>query len=136
MLTCLDAALRASKPLAVEEFRPCALEGGTRSLLMQRERGAEVLVQVLVWPEQAVQAGDGGERPASIEGAGELSELGQFARRGFLLPRARRGARPGPRPDGASRSQPTGARDPARVDPASLEAVLAAGSFRARAEPA
>ena len=64
MLTCLDAALRASEPLAVEELRPRALEGGTRSLLMQLERSAEVLVQVVVSPEEAVQAGDGGEEPS------------------------------------------------------------------------
>src|SRR6478609_7367739 len=88
MLTCLDAALRASKPLAVEEFRPCALEGGARSLLMQLERDAEVLVQVVVWPEQAVQAGDGGERPASIEGIGELGELRQFPLRGLAVARS------------------------------------------------
>ena len=90
MLTRLDAALRASEPLAVEELRPRALEGGARSLLVQLERGAEVLVQVVVSPEEAVQAGDGGECPASIEGAGELGELRQFPRRGL---RARRLAR-------------------------------------------
>src|SRR6476619_4054091 len=85
MLTCLDAALRASEPLAVEEFRPRALEGGTRSLLMQLERSAEALIEVLVSPEEAVQAGDGGEGPASIDGAGELGELRQFPRRGLAL---------------------------------------------------
>jgi hypothetical protein len=63
MLTRLDAALRASEPLAVEELRPRAVEGGARSLLVQLERGAEMLVQVVVSPEEALQAGDGGECP-------------------------------------------------------------------------
>jgi len=85
MLTRLDAALRASEPLAVEELRPCSLEGGTRSLIMQLECGAEVLVQVVVCPEEAVQAGDGGECPASIDGAGELGELRQLPRSGLAL---------------------------------------------------
>ena len=85
MLTRLDAALRASEPLAVEELCPRALEGGARPLLVQLERGAEVFVQVAVLPEEAVQAGDGGERPPSVEGAGELGELRQFPCRGFAL---------------------------------------------------
>src|SRR6476620_2337532 len=85
MLTRVDAAFRASEPLAVEEFRPCALEDGTRSLLMQLERGAEMLVQVVVSPAQPGQAGDRGECPASIEGAGELRELRQFPDRGIAL---------------------------------------------------
>src|SRR6476469_8218302 len=85
MLTRLDAALRASEPLAVEELCPRALEGGARPLLVQLERGAEVLVQVAVLPEEALQAGDGGECPPSVEGAGELGELRQFPRRVFAL---------------------------------------------------
>jgi hypothetical protein len=52
---------------------------------MQFERRAEVLVQVVVWPEEAVQAGDGGECPASIQRAGELGELRQLAHRGLAL---------------------------------------------------
>src|ERR1044072_2700905 len=91
MLARLDAALRASEPLAVEELSPRALEGGARSLLVQLECGAEVLVQVVVCPEEAVQAGDGGECPASIDGGGELGELRQFARRGLALAGSRVG---------------------------------------------
>src|SRR6476620_9969295 len=91
MLSRVDAALRASEPLAVEELRPRAVEGRARSLLVQVERRAEVLVQVVVWPEEAVQARDGGECPASIEGAGELGELRQFPRRGLPLAGSRVG---------------------------------------------
>ena len=58
---------------------------------MQLERGAEVLVQVVVWPEEAAQAGDGGECPASIERAGELGELRQLAHRGLALAGSRVG---------------------------------------------
>src|SRR6266496_3039348 len=89
MLTCLDAALRASEPLAVEELRPPALKGGTRSVLVQLERGEEVLVQVVVSSEQAVQAGDGGKCPASVDGAREVGELREFPRRGLALGQVR-----------------------------------------------
>src|SRR6478752_347229 len=88
MLTRLEAALRASEPLAVEELRPRALEGGTRPLLVQLEPRAEMLVHVVVSAEEAVQAGDGGECPASIDGVGELGELRQLPRRGFALARS------------------------------------------------
>src|SRR2546427_2582531 len=91
MLTCIDAALRASEPLAVDELRPCALEGGTRPLLVQLERNAEMLIQVVVSSEKTMQAGDGGECPASIQRAGELGELRELAHRGLPLAGSRVG---------------------------------------------
>ena len=58
---------------------------------MQLESLAEVLVQVLVSPKEAVKAGDGGECPASIESACGLGELREFPHCGFALAGSRVG---------------------------------------------
>jgi hypothetical protein len=52
---------------------------------VQLERDAEMLVQIVISPEEAVQASDGSECPASIERAGELGEPRQLPRCGLPL---------------------------------------------------